>query len=191
MAPPSLTEGSTSRWLTWANALTLLRLASAPVCALAILADARLAAFALFALAVATDFADGSVARRRGEESPLGGLLDHATDATFVALGLGALAHQGLVPTPLPFLVAAAFLQYVLDSRAIAGRPLRASQLGRWNGIAYFVLLGVPVVRDALGLGWPPAALVTILGWLLVAATLVSMLDRARALLVRTEGGGT
>lgn len=191
MAPPSLTEGSTSRWLTWANALTLLRLASAPVCALAILADASLAAFALFALAVATDFADGSVARRRGEESALGGLLDHATDATFVALGLGALAHQGLVPSPLPFLVVAAFLQYVLDSRAIAGRPLRTSQLGRWNGIAYFVLLGVPVVRDALGLAWPPGVLVTTLGWLLVAATLVSMLDRARALLVRTEGGGT
>ena len=96
-----------------------------------------------------------------------------------MSAGLGALAHLGLVPVPLPWLVAAAFVQYVLDSRATAGRPLRASALGRYNGIAYFVLLGIPVVRDALGLGWPGASLVLGLGWLLVASTLVSMSERA------------
>ena len=44
-----------------------------------------------------------------------------------------------------------AFVQYAVDSRVQESRPLRASSLGRWNGIAYFVLLGVPVLRDALG----------------------------------------
>ena len=79
-------------------------------------------------------------------------------------------------------MIAAAFLQYAVDSRALAGLPLRASQLGRWNGIAYFVLLGIPVVRDGLGIGWPPAGLVLALGWLLVASTAASMGDRLLAL---------
>ena len=46
-----------------------------------------------------------------------------------------------MAPLVLPGLVAAAFVQYTLDSRALAGQRLRASALGRWNGIAYFVLL--------------------------------------------------
>jgi len=176
------------RWTTRANALTLLRLASAPFLALALLAGESLCAALLFALAVATDLLDGRVARRFGEASPLGGLLDHATDATLVAVGLGALAWLGVVPAPLPFLVVAAFVQYTWDSRALAGRRLRANGLGRANGIAYFVLLGIPLVRDALGLGWPGAGLVSALGWLLVATTLLSMAQRAVAL--RWNGDG-
>ena len=152
-----------------------------PPLVVAILAGSAAGACALFALAVATDLLDGRVARRFGEATPLGGLLDHCADATFVAAGLGALACRGDVPAPLPLLVAAAFLQYVLDSRALAGRRLRASGLGRVNGIAYFVLLGTPLVRDVLGLAAPGHAAVRGLGWLLVATTVASMAERARA----------
>jgi hypothetical protein len=82
--------------------------------------------------------------------------------------------------------VAAAFLQYVLDSRALAGRHLRTSVLGRANGIAYFVLVGIPVVRNALGLEWPAGYWIQALSWLLTATTLLSMGDRLLAL-VRTR----
>lgn len=68
----------------------------------------------------------------------------------------------------------------MLDSRALAGRRLRASGLGRANGIAYFVLLGIPLLRDALGLAAPGDAVVRGLGWVLVATTLLSMAERAR-----------
>jgi len=139
-------------------------------------------ALGVFAIAIATDFADGRVARIRGEATPFGGFFDHATDALFVATGLGVLAWQGLVPPWLSPLLLAAFVQYTLDSRALAGRPLRASRLGRWNGVAYFVALGTPVVRDALGLPFPPDTWVLGLGWGLVVSTVVSMLDRAVAL---------
>jgi phosphatidylglycerophosphate synthase len=166
------------RWFTRANTLTCTRALAAPLLGWALLHDLRLLAALLFGLAVLTDFADGPVARRYGEVSPLGGLLDHATDALFVSVGLGALAFTGRVPGVLPVLVAAAFLQYAIDSR---GRRLRASSLGRWNGIAYYVLLGVPVVRDALALGWPEDAVIRGLGWALVVSTLLSMADRARA----------
>jgi len=172
-----------ARWLTWANGLTLMRLAAAPACACALLSGSTLSAFALFWLAVGSDLADGRVARRFGEASPLGGLLDHATDATFVTLGTLALAITGSVAPLLPVLIPAAFLQYVFDSNALRGRPLRTSALGRWNGIAYFVVLGTPIVRDALGLGWPSDELVLILSWALVVSTAISMTDRLVALL--------
>jgi phosphatidylglycerophosphate synthase len=170
------------RWGTLANAVTLSRAAVVPLLASSIVHGARLAAFGLFVFAVASDFADGRLARRRGESSTLGGLLDHATDALFCAVSLGALAFVGVVPVVLPFLVAAAFLQYTLDSKSLAGQPLRASSLGRWNGISYFVMVGIPVVRDVLGIGWPGPGLVMAIGWALAASTIVSMLDRASAL---------
>ena len=176
-----------SQWFTWANGITLLRLLAAPPAALAIVAQAHGLALALFCLAVLTDLADGRVARLRGEASPLGGLLDHTTDAIFVAVGLFACALRELVPIALAPLILLAFAQYALDSRAIAGRPLRASIIGRWNGVAYFVLLGIPVVRDGVGLGWPPASWVTTIGWLLVLTTVTSMADRGLALLRRAQ----
>ena len=79
----------------------------------------------------------------------------------------------------LPVLVAVSFAQYALDSRALRGRALRASRLGRYNGIGYFVLVGVAVISAALGLRWQ--ALAGVVGWLLVATSVLSMLDRAVA----------
>ena len=172
-----------SRLRTRANALTALRLLCGPLLVLALREHATWPACALFWLAVASDALDGRVARRFGESSALGGLLDHLSDAAFVTLGLAALVARGEAPALLPVLVAAAFLQYVLDSRAIRGNALVASALGRWNGIAYFVPIGTVVVRDALGLAWPGGGIVLALGWLLVASSLLSMADRARALI--------
>lgn len=165
------------------NFVTAMRLFAAPLLALAIHAGIPEAGLALFALGVGTDFLDGWVARRLGEASAGGRTFDHGTDAVFVSAGLGALGMRGEVPLLLAPLVAVAFLQYALDSRALAGRPLRASPLGRSNGIAYYVLLGIPLVRDSLALAWPGPWIVRTLGWLLVATTLLSMGDRLRALL--------
>jgi phosphatidylglycerophosphate synthase len=177
------------RWSTLANWLTGLRLALAPVLVGAILAEAPWAAALVFGVAVATDVADGRIARRRAEASPLGGVLDHAVDAIFVTAGTAALASQGALPRLLPVLIAAAFVQYALASRTPVG-GLRGSRLGRWNGIAYYVAVALPLVRDAAGLGWPAPALVRALGWLLVATTLVSMAGRLRlALRSRRDPG--
>jgi phosphatidylglycerophosphate synthase len=168
-----------SLWLTRANGLTLIRLIAAPVLAIAINVDAAIAA-AVFTLAVATDVADGIVARRFGEASALGRMIDHSTDAIFVSVGTAALACAGELPALLPTLIAASFVQYALDSRNPQAEGPRPSSLGRWNGIAYFVVLAVPIIRDALGLHWPGPSFVALLGWLLVVSTLVSMGDRLR-----------
>jgi len=165
-------------WSTRANGLTLLRLLAAPALVASIYLDKPGLAAALFVLAVATDKADGWVARRYREASPLGALIDHGADALFVTSGTAALALRGELPVWLPVAIAFAFTQYVLDSRS--GPALRGSPLGRWNGIAYFVAVGIPVVRDALGLAWPSAGWVRAFGWLLIASTLVSVVDRLR-----------
>jgi len=170
------------RWRTRANGITLLRLGLAPLLAWAVVEGAAAAAAAILVLAVASDLLDGRVARRYGEASPLGGFADHAADATFVVAGTLALAICQVVPAALPVLIAAAFAQYTVDSRVLDGQSLRASPLGRWNGIAYYGVVAVPVVRDALGQGWPPDGWILAAGWALVATTLVSMADRLRRL---------
>jgi hypothetical protein len=70
------------------------------------------------------------------------------------------------------------FLQYALDARSPTSIGPRPSALGRWNGIAYFAIVAVPIAREALGLPWPTTALVTALGWLLVGSTVVSIASR-------------
>lgn len=164
-------------WLTRANGITLIRLVAAPVLVLAIRADLAWVATLVFGLAVVTDLADGFVARRFGEASALGRLIDHSTDAIFVTSGTAALAFAGVLPPLLPALIALSFLQYALDSGSTDPRP---SSLGRGNGIAYFVVLAVPIVRDALGWSWPAPGVVVALGWLLIASTVLSIVDRLR-----------
>ncbi len=181
---PQLSQADRARrWRTLPNALSLLRLLLIPPLFAAILLGDPGIALGCFALAVASDLLDGHLARRLGQASSLGGLIDHAVDAGFVSLGLAALAARGVVPALLPPLIAVAFLQYALDSRLLTARGLRGSALGRWNGIAYYALLATPLVRDALGLGWPAAPLVHAIAWALVASTLLSILDRLRLLL--------
>lgn len=170
-------------WLTWANVLTSFRLFATVPLYYSIMNGAWSIACFLFWLAVASDLIDGRIARARGETSAFGGLLDHATDAIFVVGGLVALANFGATPRILPWLVGTAFLQYVFDSKALAGRSLRASEVGRWNGILYFVPIGVVVTRDSVGLTFPTNALVLGMGWALVVSTLISMSDRLRGLI--------
>lgn len=172
----------TGPWVTWANLLTLLRLASIPSVVLAIVyLDWTLAAW-LFALAIASDILDGRLARRFNQASTLGGLLDHLTDALYVAACTWALAELNLVnPWLAPFILLA-FTQYMLDSSALSGKSLRASLLGRYNGIAYYVLVGFGIGAHVTGWLWliEPVAWAS---WVLLFSTFVSMGDRGLALL--------
>lgn len=166
-------------WATWANLLTALRLASIGPCAYGAWTENWWLAAFCFTLAAISDFFDGWLARKYQQASSFGGLFDHATDAAFVTLVLAALSGPA-VPWILPVLIPLAFGQYLLDSRALGGHKLRTSWLGRNNGIAYFVLAGIPIIRNAFGLSWPNDFSVGLFGWLLVATTGISMIDRAR-----------
>ena len=166
---------------TPANGLSAARLLSALPCVYAVAVSNWGVAAAAFFFAVVTDMIDGPLARRRGEASRTGGLIDHSADALFCIAVLAVLASQGLYPALLPFMIAAAFAQYVADSRAFAGKALRASRIGRYNGIAYFVLAGAPIVRNLMNWSWPSDPVLQAIGWVFVATTAISMIDRLRA----------
>lgn len=177
--------GQLMKKLSLPNALSVSRIPLAGLSFYTIVSGEWLLQAIIVACAVATDIIDGRLARHRHQVSALGGLLDHGSDAIFVTATLSALALGGWVPVVLPVLVAAAFTQYVLDSDALQGRPLRASFLGRNNGIAYFVLAGFPGMQHALGFYPVPDVYFYWAGWVLIGTSLISMLDRLVALLRR------
>ena len=171
-----------------AHLLTAVRLGLAPPLAVAFARPDSLGAgpvAVLLAVALATDYADGIVARRRGTASAGGQLFDHGTDCLFVTAGLAGAALAGLVPPVLPVLIPVAFGQYVFDSYLVHHRKrLRMSTIGRWNGIGYFAPL---VVIAAARLEVVPsltAALMLVArltAYALIASTVVSIVDRATA----------
>jgi phosphatidylglycerophosphate synthase len=169
-----------------ANALTALRLALVLPVAVAFSRPDFLPPSVvglLLAGAIASDYFDGAIARANGTASSRGQLFDHMTDCLFVTGGLAGAASSGVVTPLLPVLIPIAFGQYVVDSYVWhRQRRLRASRLGRWNGILYFVpLVVIAVARlNVPGLGASVLlATTSALGYALVASTVASMLDRA------------
>jgi CDP-diacylglycerol--glycerol-3-phosphate 3-phosphatidyltransferase len=163
-----------------ANALTALRLLLViPFAVLMTRSDQRSAVFALivWVVALATDFADGPIARRHGTVTPLGGAFDHTSDFLFVVSGIFAGASRDAFPWILPVCITAAFLQYAIDSYWLHRQiKFRGSKLGRYNGMLYFVPALVDIlIRLGARLLRP---LLTILVWALVVSTLVSMVQR-------------
>ena len=112
---------------TWANALTLNRLLLCLPLYLLIHSESWLWATVCLFFAVISDILDGKVARKQGNTSPLGGFLDHATDAILVTCGSLALAQTGQISFWLVGLIPAAFIQYTVDSRILSGYALRSS----------------------------------------------------------------
>jgi CDP-diacylglycerol--glycerol-3-phosphate 3-phosphatidyltransferase len=163
-----------------ANALTALRLLLVvPFAFFMTKGDVRSAVFALvvWVVALITDFLDGPIARRRGTVTAWSGTFDHTTDFLFVTSGLFAGAFRGVFPWILPVLIVAAFSQYFIDSYWIHHHAkLRGSKLGRYNGMLYFVPTCMEIIIR-LGAHWLQP-LLTLLIWVLVLSTLVSMGQR-------------
>jgi len=171
-----------------AHALTTVRLLLAVPVAVAFARPEFVSPSALVVLlgvAIATDYWDGRVARMTETASAKGQLFDHGTDFVFVTAALAGAATAGLVTPVLPILIVIAFGQYVLDSYLLhRQKQLRMNSLGRWNGILYFVpLLVVSVSR--LGVARDLASFLTfaarVFSYALVASTVASVVDRARA----------
>ena len=169
-----------------ANALTAIRLVLVLPMAVALARPAALAPWVvalILVLAMASDYFDGPVARTSGTASAKGMLFDHTTDCLFVTGGLTGAAIAGSITPILPALIPFAFAQYVVDSYVWSRRrQLRASFLGRWNGMLYFV----PLVLIATARLFAPSSFAAflqlatrVLGYLLALSTVASMIDRA------------
>jgi phosphatidylglycerophosphate synthase len=149
-----------------ANAITLMRIALTPLFLLGV-ARAHAGASgwpaaALFAAIAASDFIDGRIARRYGAASRVGRVLDHAADIGFLLFALGLYVRLAIAPWWVPTAIGASFAVYVIDSlrRSGAQPTLLGSRIGHAGGVMNFVLVGVLVGNETVGLHWLP-------GWVL------------------------
>ena len=164
-------------FISLANFLTGVRLSLAiPVCIGILNEEWLFCAVALF-ICLITDIFDGKMARRAGSASKFGGPFDHGTDALFVTCAIGVLAAEEYLTPVLPILIPIAFTQYLLDSQKNESQGLKASFLGKANGIAYSIPICLVVGAGLFDWLWPYTA-AKVLAWGLVATTVLSMLDR-------------
>lgn len=136
---------------TLPNLLTLMRVIAAPLVALIfVMIDrpyADLIAFLLFTVAGITDFLDGWLARRWGQVSALGRMMDPIADKAMVIIAMAAvLAVQGphwtvLIPAA-AILLRETFVSGLRES--LAGRAvIHVTRLAKWKTTAQMGALGL------------------------------------------------
>lgn len=121
----------------------------------------------LYGLISTSDIIDGWLARRLGQASAFGRLLDHLCDIIFIQSTLATYVRLGQVPWWLPASIAWAFILYLVDSWwRTAGqlrRRLLPTRIGHWGGILYYMTVGIVTVdrylpndmtRLLIHLGW-------------------------------------
>lgn len=142
----------TSRALTPANQITILRLAFAPLFAILVVQRHYMGALVVLGAAALSDFLDGAVARLFHQQSPLGVALDPIADKTLMTTAYLALTFRGVLPWWLTILVLSRDLAIIITAVVIslvAGyRPFFPTMLGKASTVAQ-----VTNVLVAVGLG--------------------------------------
>ena len=158
--------GSSRRVLTVPNGISLFRIAMIPVFFLLIVQeDTTTAGLVLFGLVIATDWVDGTIARRTGQVSELGKVLDPVADRLAIAAGLIALVIRGVFPLWAGLAILGRDLVVLIAGTYVLSRH-RVRLDVRWIGkIATFTLMvAIPAISwGALGL--PLGAAGTTIGW--------------------------
>ncbi|MBZ5544625.1 MAG: CDP-alcohol phosphatidyltransferase family protein [Acidobacteriia bacterium] len=124
-----------SRVLTPANQITILRLVFVPVFAILVIDRNYGWALGVLALAAVSDVVDGTVARILHQESPLGVALDPIADKLLMTTAYLVLAFREVLPWWLTILVLSRDVAIVMTAALIslvAGyRPFRPTILGK------------------------------------------------------------
>jgi len=168
--------------VTLPDQLTVARALSVPIVVLLFawdFPDNEAWATAVFVVAMATDWFDGRIARRRGTTSPLGSLLDPIADKILVLAVLVMLIEEGVAPAwMVAAIVAREFLVSGLRLAAIErGIVMQARDLGKLKTWAQAIaatcggLAAAGVWRDDVA--WWTLLVALILTW-------ISGLDYAR-----------
>ncbi len=166
----------TDRVLTVPNALSLLRLLGVPLFLWLVLNEYDAAAVALLMVSGVTDWLDGKIARKWGQMSRLGQLLDPAADRLYILATLIGLTIRDVVPLWLTLALVGrdVFLAFFLPVLRRHGYgPLPVSFLGKaatFNLLSGFPLLllgeGDSLVSQiAHAFGWAFAIWGTALYW--------------------------
>lgn len=173
------------------NAITLFRILLVPVLVVAILVkleDREPICVAVFLTAAATDWLDGYVARRRGQVTPLGKLLDPMADKLLVSGAFISLVEVGVAP---------AWMVVAIIGREFAVTGLRGIAAERGVAIAatfwgktkmaiqvvciVFLLLSVPMAEAASPREHAIALTGQVLLWITAGVTVASGIAYFRA----------
>jgi CDP-diacylglycerol--glycerol-3-phosphate 3-phosphatidyltransferase len=132
----------------------------------------------VFALAALTDLADGYLARRWGQTSTLGSVLDTAADKILVAAALVALVSVGRASPWWASVIVARELAVLALRAAVASaegsreRTVSPSWLGKLKANVEFAAITLAIVRPVATWGpWHPDE------WLLAAAGLLAVVS--------------
>lgn len=159
------TSSAGSKVLTLPNLISALRLALVPVFAVLLGQGQDGWALAVLAFSGATDWLDGVLARRLGQQSRLGELLDPAADRLFILVTLVALTARDIVPPGVLVAVVGrdvvlAVVLAVLMARGIGPLPVHfVGKAGTFALLYAFPLLLLARWENAVGLtagvlGW-------------------------------------
>jgi CDP-diacylglycerol--glycerol-3-phosphate 3-phosphatidyltransferase len=185
------------------NTLTLLRLLLAPVVGVLLVLVAQgtvsgavglPAAFGLFAIACMSDVLDGLLARRLGQESTLGAILDPVADKVLMlcaGVGLAILVPTLAVVAPVLLLISRDLLVGGLREAALAQNwRLDVRSLGKMKTVVQCMAMAMALADisfTALGLRPAPTTLASPLVvwplWVAVAASWLSAADYVRVFL--------
>ena len=115
--------GSGRRILTVPNAISMLRIALIPVFFALITNESSTATgLILFGVVMATDWVDGTIARRTGQVSEFGKVLDPVADRLAIAAGIIALVIRGVFPLWAAVLILARDLVVFLTGSYVLSR---------------------------------------------------------------------
>ena len=174
------------------NLLTLLRIFFVPLLVAALLAEdsgsvwrklipmsRELFALGVFLAAAATDFVDGYLARRWGQITTVGTLLDPIADKLLISAALVSLVEIGRVPAWMVIIIIGReFAVSGLRSIAAAsGYVIRASELGKTKMASQVAAVALVIA----GIRWPQLGVVAGLAmWMVMLFGVVSAADYFR-----------
>lgn len=162
---------------TLPNLLSAARLSAGPLIAWLLLgADERLWSAVILAVVCATDFLDGQLARRLGQVSEIGKVLDPAADRVVLSCVVIAAVIQGDVPIWLALVLASREVLVSAGALALATRKApHIDVIGAGKAGTFLLMTALPLfiaghsrigwhgVAD--GLGWASVAIGAVLAW--------------------------
>ena len=169
------------------NALTLLRIFLVPFLVVVLLTkfEAReIVALAIFLVATATDFFDGWLARRRGEITTLGALLDPIADKLLISAAFISLVEVGLAPAWMVVVVVGREFA-VTGLRSIAsgqGIVISASSWGKAKMVSQITAVSLLILSERYAWLLLPGRVML---WIVVVVALVSGAQYFRLFLQR------
>jgi cardiolipin synthase (CMP-forming) len=165
---------ASSAIVTVPNVLSFARIATIPLfCWLAANEGTRVWGILLFAVVVSTDWVDGYVARRTGQVTELGRILDPVADRLAIAAGLVTFAIAGIFPFWAALLILVRDVVVVLGGAVLLwGRNIRVEVRGIGKIATFSLMAAIPWIAWGNADG-PLGDVLLVGGWLLYTVGIV------------------